>query len=271
MNNEQIKAMTEAFLRWKLPDDFGPDGGIEFFPPDEQDWPTGTNLLCYEQAKAMVEHMLKATRPTAAVDVVRKMPPSWDDYIGNMASYRDAVLEWWDKYNVELRQHLAAPVQGVTWKMVDKLVSMLVPNSSVRTSESGDLCLYVKRDDLTLDLRIDVDTNEFLFLLKTPRGSMSGCEGEGAEKSECSELIRSALSIPAADDGWHTIDSAPRGIPIEITHHGYSWVATGIVEDFEDADGYVNTITTIIHYNGDTLLNVFYATHWKHLGKGVMR
>jgi hypothetical protein len=45
MTDAQIKYMAERFLRWKLPENFNPDAGI-------------TNLFDYEQARAMVCHMI---------------------------------------------------------------------------------------------------------------------------------------------------------------------------------------------------------------------
>ena len=51
-------AMVERFLNWRLPDDFCPDGGVEFSPPkDAASWPVGTNLLTFTQAKAMLRHV----------------------------------------------------------------------------------------------------------------------------------------------------------------------------------------------------------------------
>lgn len=66
MTEDQIKHMTERFLSWKLPERFYPDGGISFKRTINEgtsfehiNTPTGTNLFDYEQAKAMVEHMLE--------------------------------------------------------------------------------------------------------------------------------------------------------------------------------------------------------------------
>lgn len=66
MTDEQVKHMTEQFLRWKLPEDFRPDGGITFTPAyrgvggvELRHEPVGTNLLDYEQAKAMVLYMVE--------------------------------------------------------------------------------------------------------------------------------------------------------------------------------------------------------------------
>src|ERR1700748_3213248 len=50
--DEQIKHMVERFLRWRLPEDFHPDGGISFeksgsagTPYEHRREPVGTNLL----------------------------------------------------------------------------------------------------------------------------------------------------------------------------------------------------------------------------------
>lgn len=57
----KIKGMVERFLRWRLPSDFHPDNGIKYEgyqgPPGFE--PTGTNLLTYTQAEAMVRHMIE--------------------------------------------------------------------------------------------------------------------------------------------------------------------------------------------------------------------
>lgn len=66
MTKEQIDAMVNAFLTWKLPQDFHPDNYISFdpkpfaTPPYSNHWPVGTNLFTATQARAMVEHMLAA-------------------------------------------------------------------------------------------------------------------------------------------------------------------------------------------------------------------
>lgn len=61
MTDDQIKHMTERFLRWKLPDDFHPDAGISFervsnagTDYEYRHEPVGTNLLTYTQAEAMI-------------------------------------------------------------------------------------------------------------------------------------------------------------------------------------------------------------------------
>ena len=51
--------MVGRFLCWPLPSDFSPDCGISFTrSPHAGMNPTGTNLLHYGQAKAMLEHVL---------------------------------------------------------------------------------------------------------------------------------------------------------------------------------------------------------------------
>lgn len=65
MTEDQINHMVRRFLTWKLPEDFNPDGGVSFEPigsrgtPHEfKREPIGTNVFTYDQAKAMVLHML---------------------------------------------------------------------------------------------------------------------------------------------------------------------------------------------------------------------
>lgn len=60
--DDQIKRMAERFLNWKLPENFSPDGGISFERSRThlESWPTGTNLIGYSEALAMVRHMVAA-------------------------------------------------------------------------------------------------------------------------------------------------------------------------------------------------------------------
>ena len=54
-----LGALVDRFLSWPLPDNFSPDAGVYFKPPSHMaNWPTGTNLLTAEQAKAMLQHVL---------------------------------------------------------------------------------------------------------------------------------------------------------------------------------------------------------------------
>lgn len=66
MSDEQIKQMVNRFLSWKLPEDFNPDAGIKFTPPQQTAphwWPVGTNLLTATQAEAMIRHLVGDTIP----------------------------------------------------------------------------------------------------------------------------------------------------------------------------------------------------------------
>ena len=61
MTEAQIKYMANRFLAWKLPENFSPDAGVSFDPVfnkgtpyEARHEPTGTNLLDYNQALAMV-------------------------------------------------------------------------------------------------------------------------------------------------------------------------------------------------------------------------
>jgi hypothetical protein len=67
VTNDQIKTAVSRFLTWKLPADFAPDGGITFKAEFNENtpWPmkhepSGTNLLNYPQAEAMIRHILGA-------------------------------------------------------------------------------------------------------------------------------------------------------------------------------------------------------------------
>lgn len=70
MSKNQIDAMVDRFLGWKLPDDFCPDAGISFDPeynvecmakqgkPPMRHEPVGTNLLTADQVRQMFEYCL---------------------------------------------------------------------------------------------------------------------------------------------------------------------------------------------------------------------
>lgn len=59
-----IDTVVSRFLGWKFPTDFGPDGGISLdkeYLKTFNSWPTGTNLLNYEQAKQMFEYCISGS------------------------------------------------------------------------------------------------------------------------------------------------------------------------------------------------------------------
>ena len=61
LTEAQIKHMVNRFLGWQLPANFAPDAGIKYTRPNyPASWPgpSGTNLLDYTQAEAMVRHMI---------------------------------------------------------------------------------------------------------------------------------------------------------------------------------------------------------------------
>lgn len=62
MKNRIVAAMVNAFLGWRLPQDFYPDCHISFDREKAQtsphSWPVGTNLFTADQAGQMVGHML---------------------------------------------------------------------------------------------------------------------------------------------------------------------------------------------------------------------
>lgn len=60
-SDKQIKHMVDRFLRWRLPENFNPDGGIRYVPYPPQighGGPTGTNLLDARQAEVMVRTLV---------------------------------------------------------------------------------------------------------------------------------------------------------------------------------------------------------------------
>ncbi|WP_287177929.1 hypothetical protein [Mesorhizobium sp.] len=66
MTEDQIKAMVDRFLMWRLPEDFNPDDGISFKATFNEHTahpmrhrPVGTNLLTAVQAEAMVRYMVE--------------------------------------------------------------------------------------------------------------------------------------------------------------------------------------------------------------------
>lgn len=65
MTDADIKQAVSRFLAWKLPSDFSPDAGISFKADFNENtaWPmrhepSGTNLLNFQQAEAMIRHIL---------------------------------------------------------------------------------------------------------------------------------------------------------------------------------------------------------------------
>lgn len=66
--------MVSRFLAWRLPDNFGPDGYVKFdsvTAKRNNSWPTGTNLLDGQQARAMLEHAIGESQP--------RLPPLTDE------------------------------------------------------------------------------------------------------------------------------------------------------------------------------------------------
>lgn len=64
---EVTNEMVDRFLKWRLPEDFRPDGGVSFVQPNHpHSWPVGTNLLTATQAREMLEHVLGISVDEAA-------------------------------------------------------------------------------------------------------------------------------------------------------------------------------------------------------------
>jgi len=65
VTEDQIKHMVSRFLRWRLPDNFNPDGGVSFkrffnegTPYEGRHEPSGTHLLDADQAEEMVRYIV---------------------------------------------------------------------------------------------------------------------------------------------------------------------------------------------------------------------
>lgn len=96
--------MVQRFLGWRLPQDFRPDAGIRFDPPEGvTTMPIGTNLLTATQAREMLEYILAYVPDPPA-------PPA-DDLEAGVRLAQQAVL-WSMFYGDgrgrvgELREHI---------------------------------------------------------------------------------------------------------------------------------------------------------------------
>ena len=84
--------MVNRFLGWRLPDDFYPDGGVSFArevnggPRPRDWWPTGTNLLNADQARAMLKYVLAAAPQPPAKTPNEPAVIGWRDGV-----YRDST------------------------------------------------------------------------------------------------------------------------------------------------------------------------------------
>lgn len=121
--------MVGRFLGWKLPEDFAPNCHISFDREQLKTWPayypSGTNLLNYDQAKAMLEHVLQPSPVheslrlmTFCVLVLRNgftvtgesacaSPENFDAEIGRKIARQNAVAKIWPVMGYELRSLLA--------------------------------------------------------------------------------------------------------------------------------------------------------------------
>lgn len=65
--SDELQELVNRFLAWKLPTDFYPDCHIHFDREKAEKWgpqlwPSGTNLLNADQARAMLEHVTEPLR-----------------------------------------------------------------------------------------------------------------------------------------------------------------------------------------------------------------
>lgn len=64
---------------------------------------------------------------------------------------------------------------------------------------------------------------------------------------------------------WQPIETAPVDTWIRIMDKESGWVGTGIRKSYTDADNHTESHCQVLHYNGEVLVNAFYATHWMSL------
>lgn len=104
---DSMDAMVGRFLAWKLPQDFYPDSFISF-DREKHDawggypnsWPTGTNLLNSQQAKAMLEHVV-GTQPSAPA-----IPEGWKLVpVDALTRWRNAFAEELGAWDIDPPLH----------------------------------------------------------------------------------------------------------------------------------------------------------------------
>lgn len=69
---------------------------------------------------------------------------------------------------------------------------------------------------------------------------------------------------------WKPIETAPSRELIYITAAGYMWQGTGKYFPGEDWEDEKRSHCSVVHYNGNVLVPVFYATHWKPITKASL-
>lgn len=119
--------MVGRFLGWKLPLNFRPDCGVSIDTEvaGRNGWPSGTNLLTAEQAKAMLEHILQPEIEhqtlgllTFCVLVLKNgftvtgesacaSPENFDAELGRKIARQNAVAKVWPLMGYELRTRIA--------------------------------------------------------------------------------------------------------------------------------------------------------------------
>ena len=94
VSDVQVRAMVDASLRWRLPDDFAPDAGINFNPGPTQHlphcWPVGTNLFTAAQAEQMLRYVIAAAAH-ALMQAIREA----GDGSADVAFYSDDDYQQW--------------------------------------------------------------------------------------------------------------------------------------------------------------------------------
>lgn len=136
-----IDQAVNKFLCWKLPKDFSPDCGISFDGRQDDDWnknktwPTGTNILTAEQARAMFEHCFAGVESREAQQVAVPQEP-----VGVVDESDDGLfvdLETPDGVMVKRVDKLYAAPQPAYVPLSDAEIKVLIPCGDAWKYEVG--------------------------------------------------------------------------------------------------------------------------------------
>jgi hypothetical protein len=197
-----IKHMTERFLGWQLPENFNPDGGISFqqygnvgTEHQYENVPTGTNLLDYTQAEAMVRYMLDRTSPhecnsdcgyfpcpkmpwsmpKPAVDAGEPLPPLDDE---TLRKIKDFIISKLLEHKAT-GEHEGQPYSGIQYAL--------------------DVCVDLVRANRALEQRLAASEGEKQKLIRESVADFNSTEDQLAERDrKIAELESKLAALTAA-------------------------------------------------------------------------
>ncbi len=146
LGEEQIKHMVNRFLGWKVPDDFGPDGGISFKPTHhdgtpwpKQWWPTGMSILTAIQAEAMLRYILEGMPPS---DLVQRNEALEKE--AHQLHIANATFHEWDrarKFAEEAMASWAAKPEDAKLAIVDAVNALYMTRLALVESSADSVML----------------------------------------------------------------------------------------------------------------------------------